>query len=112
VQSSLENELLGLVTALETFFTRGRGITRHVAEGVAFVLAKALESRKQVVQRVTYLYELRGKVTHGRNQQILPAEVAELRYYVLNVINVMIRNPQKWDSRQALHEWIDDLRLS
>lgn len=53
-----------------------------------------------------------GHVTHGRKQQILPAEVAELRYYVLNVIHVMIRNPQKWDSRQALHEWIDDLRLS
>jgi hypothetical protein len=64
------------------------------------------------VRRIRHLYKLRGEVTHGGKQQILASEVAELQFYVLNVINVMIRNPEKWDSRQALREWIEDQRLS
>jgi hypothetical protein len=118
LQPSLDNELLGLVTALETFFTRGRGMTGQIAEGVAFVLVQGLppddllSARKHVVERVRLLYNLRGTVTHGGKAQILPAEVGELRFYVTNVINVMIQNPRGWATRQALHSWLDDQRLS
>ena len=72
LQPSLDNELLGLVTALETFFTRGRGMTGQIAEGVAFVEYSGLppddllSARKHVVERVRLLYNLRGTVTHGR----------------------------------------------
>jgi hypothetical protein len=113
VQSSVENELLGLTTALEIFFTvRGQRIGMPLAEGVAFVLTTGLENRKQMVKRIKHLYGLRGEVTHGKKQQILPAEVSELRLYVLNLINTMIANPLKFDSRSDLREWIEHQRLS
>lgn len=118
LQPSVDNESLGLVTALETFFTRGRNMTTQIAEGVAFALVQSadpnerLKARKHVIERIRHAYSQRGAVTHGGKAQILPAEVAELRFYVTNVINLMIRNPQAWQSRRALHNWLDDQRLS
>ena len=113
LQPSLDNELLGLITALETVFTRPeRRVTTPLAEGVAFVLANNLTDRKALVARVRHFYRLRGKVAHGGKQPILPADVNELRYYVQNVISVMITNLPGWTSLKSLHDWLEDQRLS
>ena len=113
LQPSIDNELLGLTTALETFFTRrGQRIGTPLAEGVAFVLANNLDDRKAVRDRIKHFYSLRGTVTHGGAKVLTDPGLREYRYYVQHVISVMITNLKNWTSLKNFHEWIEDQRLS
>jgi hypothetical protein len=76
------------------------------------VLTEGLPHRKAIVARMRHFYKLRGTVTHGGNQAILPADVAELRYYVQHIISSMITNLPGWTSLKDLHDWLEDQRLS
>jgi len=80
--------------------------------GDFYFLTQGLSARKTIVARMRYFYRLRGTVTHGGRQGILPSDVAELRYYVQHIISLMITNLAGWTSLKDFHDWLEDQRLS
>jgi hypothetical protein len=76
-QVERENELLNLITCLETFLSDGKSITNAVAVNAAHLLATGLEARLEIKRKLQGLYSVRSGVSHGGQKAILEQELAE-----------------------------------
>jgi hypothetical protein len=112
-QREPENELLSLVTCLETFLTPrdGNPIGTAIAEGVALLLGNTLDERKKLKKRVKDLYGKRSSVSHGGEKAVLESDLAELREIAKRLIRRMISLSTGIQSQKELLESIEDQKL-
>jgi hypothetical protein len=112
-QREPENELLSLVTCLETFLTPrdGNPIGTAIAEGVALLLGNTLDERKKLKKRVKDLYGKRSSVSHGGEKAVLESDLAELREIAKRLIQRMISLSTGIQSQKELLESIEDQKL-
>ncbi len=113
-QKEPENELLSLVTCLETFLTPrdGNPIGTAIAEGVALLLGNTLDERKKLKKRVKDLYGKRSSVSHGGEKAVLESDLIELREIAKNFIQRMISLGKRIQSQKELLEMIEDQKLA
>lgn len=108
------NSFLSLIACLETFFTGGPEdpVSRLISEGVAFVIGRDIEERKQVRRRVRDLYNLRSRITHGKLERVPAERLQELRSIVSHVMRWMIGKSDEFQTLDDLRTWIDGCRFS
>jgi hypothetical protein len=113
-QKESANELLSLVTCLETFLTPrdSNPIGTAIAEGVALLLGKSVDDRKKLKKRVKDFYGKRSGVSHGGEKAVLESDLAELRGIASRLIQRMISLTTSIPSQKELLEMIEDQKLS
>jgi hypothetical protein len=106
--------ILALITALETMLNRKDSgpIANTVAEGVAFLLATDLVTRKAVKSQVARLYGLRNKISHGSHGEILQEDLKRLSVLARDFIYQLVWFEEQFSTRAELAEWIETQRLS
>jgi hypothetical protein len=114
VQRERENELLNLVTCLETFLTPrdGNPIGTAIAEGIALLLETDLNARKRMKKTVQNLYRLRSGVSHGGEKAVSDADLQELREISKRLVARMIQLADHTTSQKDLLQRIEDLKLT
>jgi hypothetical protein len=114
LQSELENAFLCMIIALETIFTpkAGNPIANSIAEGVALILSKELESRKKIKNTVKNYYRKRSGVSHGGKKSILAADYFNLLYIVHKTIMELTKKADDFKSQESFLNWLEDLKLS
>ena len=111
-QSEKENELLSLMTCLETLFgipgSRGKG--ERVACTVAQILEDEPKRRRCLRKTVVRLYKLRSGITHGEAKHVLDSDVSELRWMAAHVLGkaVALDLENQFDSQKSLFFWLKD----
>jgi Apea-like HEPN len=112
-QPAVENQLLSLVTAMETLFTKESDdpIALSIAESMAFVLADTLDGRRFVKGFVKRMYTTRSKISHGKQRQITDADLVSFRLYVTLAVHHCILRADEFGSLDGLLNWIEDERL-
>ena len=112
-QIEREGEFLGLISAVETLLTPkdGSPITSSISESAARILGDNLEGRKTIKRRMKELYRLRGKLTHGERVIVVDQDAMLLRKYVILLVSRMIRQRGRFETKQALLDWLEDERL-
>lgn len=114
IQVERENDLLGLMTCLETFLTSENSdkISNTVAEGVAFVLGNTLEERKNLKKQIKNFYNKRSRISHGGQKAIFDSDLEELRTLTGVFLAKMIQRKDEFKERKDLDEWIEGQKLS
>jgi Apea-like HEPN len=107
-QFERENELLNLMTCVETFLAPpdGRSVKNEVARGVALLLATEPEMRKVLKEKVRDLYRVRSEISHGGQQIVLEQHLVELRTIAINLIFQMIERKEEFTSQKSLISWL------
>jgi hypothetical protein len=109
-----ENELLNLVTALETYFTpRDRDpVTAAIAEGVAFLLGKTKMERIALKKDTRVLYGRRSAVSHGGQTAVEPTDLFRLTEIARDVTKRLIEQRSEFTSRNDLLDWVEDKKMA
>jgi hypothetical protein len=112
-QDEPENELLNLVTALETYFTpSGRDpVTVAIAEGVAFLLGKNKMERIALKRATRELYARRSAVSHGGQTVVEQSELFKPTEIARDVTKHLIERRSEFTTRKALLDWIEDQKM-
>lgn len=106
------NRLLGLMTCLEAFLSRGGTyITGTVSEGSAILLAQGFDNRKAIMKRVSDIYGMRSAISHSGKIDILEADIAYLKDITLRLLREMILRKSEFNSKKDLDDWIDRQKL-
>jgi len=113
-QQEPENQLLSLVTCLETFLTpRDRSpIRTAVAEGVAMILAEDLKTRRALKKFVIAVYGQRSAVSHGGRTAVLQTDLGQLKYIAHRLIRALIQRKDEFADRESLARWLEEQRLA
>lgn len=92
-QHEIENQLLNLITCLETLLTPrdGNPIGTAIAEGVAIIIRTGAENRIILKKKVQKIYRLRSAVSHGGKKEIFESDVKELIEISKALIKTMIK---------------------
>jgi hypothetical protein len=106
-----ENELLNLITCLETFLADGKFITNTVAVGAAHLLATQLETRKVLKKILQDLYGMRSGVSHGGQKTILEQNLADLRAIAKELIFQMIKRKDEFPTQKSFTAWLEERQL-
>ncbi len=106
-----ENELLNLITCLETFLADGKSITNAVAVGAAHLLAKRLETRKVLKKKLHDLYGMRSGVSHGGQKAVLEQHLIELRAIAKELISQMIERKDEFPTQKSFASWLEERQL-
>lgn len=111
VQGEQENELLSLVTALETFFTLdpGQPIADAVAKGVACVIGQDMQTQTYLYSHIKGYYNSRSRISHGGTKVILEADLKELRVMVGEVLAQLVKRRGEFkakDGKKQLQAWV------
>jgi hypothetical protein len=113
-QGEAENELLSLITCLETFLTPrdGNPIGTAIGEGIAILLGSGLEERKSLKKRVKDLYRQRSSVSHGGEKAVLEDDLTALRDIAKRLIFKVVELRNQLNSQKELLELIEDEKLA
>ncbi len=113
LQQEGANQLLSLISCLETFFTPKNSdpIANSVAEGVALIIARDLESRKKVKQWIKKVYRIRSRISHGGEKDVLEKDLRYLSFIGQKVIAMLIKKKGDFLSQKNLLEWIEEEKL-
>ncbi len=114
LQTSSEFRLLCLITSLEAVLNpRGdRPIRMGIAEGVALLIGKELEQKRNLRNFIAKLYNQRSSVSHGGHPEVLESELRRLTSYIGAVVFELLKKTGEFRSQKELLSWIDDLRLT
>jgi hypothetical protein len=109
MQTELENEFLSLMICMEIFLNPGQKatISSFVSESMAIILNKP-ENRKELRDRIDYLYNVRSRIAHGEKVNLDEEDVDELRSYTKTLIFVMIKYKSFIKSTEKLIDKIYD----
>ena len=112
-QVERENQLLSLVTCLETFLTPAgtEPIATAVAEGLAILVFDDLENRKRLKRRIKDVDGKRSRVSHGGRKAVLDADLNDLREIAWHLTAHMIQRKDEFRTKSELLDWIEDQRL-
>jgi hypothetical protein len=107
-QFARENELLSLMTCLETYFSppTHRDIKATLAQGVARVLGQEQEHQAYLTQRIRDFYKARSELSHGGYKAVTSDDLVELREIVRNTTAWMIVNQDRLTDKKALLKWV------
>jgi hypothetical protein len=114
VQAQLENQLLSLITSLETFLTPrdGNPIGTAVAEGVALLIGANLKQRLELKREIKSYYALRSGISHGGRKAVLQSEVTRLRVLAATLLMALIKRRSDFRSQKDLFLWIEERKLT
>ncbi len=110
-QNERQDQLLSLITCLETFLKADREdrIKEAVAIGVAHILGKK-EDRMNLYEVIGQSYSTRSGLTHGSDREILDVELHKLRDIVGDFLEWMIKQ-DKFKTLKELSAWLLQQRL-
>jgi hypothetical protein len=113
-QPELDNQLLSLITCLETFLTPrdSRPIRTTVAEGVAMIVTEGLERRMALKKFVLRVYDQRSAVSHGGRMGVLQTDLGRLKEIAHALIRVLIQRKAEFARRKDLASWLEEQRLA
>lgn len=131
VQLEKENELLNLITCLESLIPLdNRNIKNTIAEGVAIIIAAPqgvkprtmrnkgaldeFEGEKMKLEDfIKSMYTKRGTIAHGGHVKVLKWELEKLRRIALTLVICMTKqmDDQKFQDRNSLSIWIECNKL-
>ena len=94
---------------MEIFLNPGQKatISSFVSESMAIILNKP-ENRKELRDRIDYLYNVRSRIAHGEKVNLDEEDVDELRSYTKTLIFVMIKYKSFIKSTEKLIDKIYD----
>jgi hypothetical protein len=107
-----ENQLLSLMVGLETVFGSG---ANGIGFGVAIIVEKELDSRKNMKQEILRLYNLRNKVVHGsKSCNVTNTDIFSLRGIVVKLMVSLlgILEEKKINRKEDLKILVEEGQLS
>ena len=112
-QHEIENQLLNMITCLETLLTPrdGNPIGTAIAEGVAILIRTGYEDRITLKKKVQEIYRSRSAVSHGGKKEIFESDVKELEEISRTLIKTMIKRKDEFKSQKELLKWIEKQKL-
>lgn len=113
-QVQLENQLLSLITCLETFLTPrdGNPIGTAVAEGLALLIGADVNERVALKKEIKSYYSLRSGISHGGRKAVLQSEVTRLRLLAATLLITLIKRRSEFTSQKDLFLWIEERKLT
>lgn len=109
IQVEKENELLSLITCLETYLTPrdASPVQTAIAEGVSIVLEAGVPKRRHLKKRIKEFYAMRSAISHGGRKAILESDLAELRLIAGGLTMRMIERIGAFTAQQDLLHWLE-----
>lgn len=110
----LADRLLYMFAAIESILLRDANehIQHSIAERTAFILASNVPDRRRVIASIKRAYAARSRFVH-HGQSIKDAEIFEsFGRIAFGLFCSLVRDSARFQSRQALLDHIDHLRLS
>ncbi len=112
VQFEIENELLNLVTSLETLLAReSDNLMEAVGYGIAFILGNNINERKELISRYNEIYKVRSSTSHHGYRRADEVDLIELRYLSMKIIKFAIEKSGEWEKPEELSAWIKEKKL-
>jgi len=112
VQFELENELLNLVTSLETILAGPTdNLMDAVGFGVAFLLGANLRQRVDLIARYIDIYNKRSSTSHHGHGNADELDLIELRCIAFDIIQKAIKNMNRWKEHKHLLDKIKRKKL-
>jgi len=114
LQTLPEFRLLCLITSLEAVLNpRGdRPIRMGVAEGVALLIGREIDQKRNLRDFIARLYNQRSSVSHGGHPEVLASELRRLTSITGAVIFELLKRTGEFKSQKELLSWLDDQRLA
>jgi len=112
-QFEIENEVLSLVTSLETLLTSGDdNLLDAVGYGIAYILGSNVAERQDIMDRYKEIYRQRSKTSHHGYRAVDEIDLIELRYIASKVIDFAIKHLDRWQDHGQLLNWVKERKLS
>lgn len=108
------DKLVYILVGLESILLRdpNEPVTQSLSERIAFLVARDLEKRKQVVQAIKKAYKLRSDfLHHGASFESLEI-LRQLMEIAWNAVRGLIGSTCELKTRKELLDYLDDQRLS
>jgi len=114
LQTLPEFRLLCLITSLEAVLNpRGdRPIRVGVAEGVALLIGREIDQKRNLRDFIARLYDQRSSVSHGGHPEVLESELRRLTSITGAVIFELLKRTGEFKNQKELLSWLDDQRLA
>jgi hypothetical protein len=108
-------KFLMAANAVEAAFTRGGDapVSQNIADGIAFVVYKDAQSRRNVFDEIRKLYGKRSKLVHGNQDEVEEMELRKMLSYTFNLLCLLLMNIEKFkafetDGRDGLECWVQE----
>lgn len=114
-ESRTEQALVKATFALESLVGRNKNsISDNLATYTAFILGVDFEARKQIKARVKYLYHIRSRVVHGKEEVCFEYQYLEMCDYAKSIINKFIKDPRfrSFTTFKEIEEYVENALLS
>lgn len=89
-----------------------RTITDKLAEGASFLLRKKYADRKDMRDIIKNLYGIRSSIVHGGKHFVEDKYIRQIEWIGLILILKLLKNLNKFDTKDVLLNWVDKKRLS
>ena len=88
-----------------------RTITDKLAEGVAFLLGKKYEKRREIKKKIKKLYRIRSAIVHGGLDSVDDKNIREIEIAALYLILDLLGRIDQFTTKDDLLNWIEEKRL-
>ncbi|MBM3324675.1 MAG: hypothetical protein FJY66_03315 [Calditrichaeota bacterium] len=107
MESSSINYLKHMI-ALESVLTLpADSITESVSTRVAHVLEEEFGQIEYFKKRIRRLYDVRSRIVHEGEWYVSTPDIEELRKITRKLIDTLLCDPEKWNSKQELAKWVE-----
>lgn len=112
LQLEIEDELLNLVTSLETLLTnKTNPLMDSVSYGIAFILGNSVTEREVLIKRYKEIYDERSATSHHGMRNADEVDLIELRFMAQEVLHFLIIKLKKWTTQEQILEWVKIKKL-
>lgn len=91
------DSLVDLVISLESLYLKGESqeLGYKLRMRMTILLAEGFEKRKEIVDNVKKVYNLRGQIVHGENNPVIDYKfLFKIREYVRKSLIIFLKNPE------------------
>lgn len=112
IQLEIEDELLDLVTSIETILAPKEGILMDAASyGIAFIIGDSVDQKEKLMERYKNIYSKRSGCSHHGMREADEVDLIEIRYMAQKVLDFSVKNPNNWEKQEQLLEWVKTRKL-
>jgi|WetSurSiteA1Bulk_404760.scaffolds.fasta_scaffold44250_1 hypothetical protein len=114
MKAESEDQLLNLITCLETILTpmdKRDPIIQNIAEGVAIIIDNDVIDRKKRTKQVRDLYDRRSSLSHHGKGNVTKEELRRLTRIALSLLKSVIDKSDEFITLEEFHRWIEYRKL-
>lgn len=115
LKRDLFDKLLYILVALETILLKNdtEPIQQNLADRIAFAIGRDLETRRDIVDTVKQVYSIRSSfIHHGAMRLEGEPLIARFLAYAWEMVRSLVRNADRFSSREACIEAIENMKYS